>query len=131
MSVSEILGFALDEETQIPGRQHEVRLKSNPMDGVKGDQSGWTTIAEITSVSRYLPLVVADYTQLQQLRHCLVERQQLTNTPLHGEGLTRSFIGPGFLAVDFPVSSKVCRGPLILGDIEGSTAGQVVAPITR
>ncbi|HZL66217.1 MAG TPA: hypothetical protein VFC29_02680 [Candidatus Limnocylindrales bacterium] len=35
---------------------------------------GWKTIAESTSVSRYLPLVVADYTQLQQLRHCLVER---------------------------------------------------------
>ena len=131
MGIGKIVRLVFEEKTQVLRRKNEVCLKPNRVDGVKRDQFGWKSIAESASVGRYLPLVVTDYTQLQQLRHCLVERQHLPNAPLRGEGLPRSFIGPGFPAVDFPVSSEICRGPLVSCEIEGSAADQVVAPVTR
>src|SRR5258707_15847156 len=79
---------------------------------------------------RNLPLVIPNQSKLEQPAHVFLQRKNLPKSPLHGEGLTRCYVGATLLPVDFPVSGQVCAGSLVLGYVERCAARYIVTPIS-
>ena len=120
---------------------HGENVRGLPTDGVYrviGKRAGWDRQIRRpnrygAAVLRYLPLVVADKANLQELAEVLFQRENLPKTPLHGEGLPRSLLGavgalPG--PVNLPVCEEVRTGPFVLGDVVGYSVDQVIAEVT-
>src|SRR6516162_7347304 len=87
-----------------------------------------------TAVGGYLPLVVADYAELQQFAEIFFQRKNLPDSPFVGEGLTRSLVGiVGALAlsVDFPVREQIHAGCFVLRNVKSCSRLQVVAKVSR
>ena len=98
--------LVLEEETQVLRRLNVRDLTTNSMNRVKGQhicRADNRANRYRAAVGSYLPLVVADYAELQQFAEIFLQRKNLPNSPFVGEGLTGSLVGvvgPLALTVD-------------------------------
>src|SRR5215469_12113029 len=103
-SLDQIFWEILKEGSEAGSGENEVRLKADGMHGVERKISGWPL------VRRNLPLVVANHSQLSQPAEIFLERNDLSYSPFHGEGLAWDDVGSLLRAVKLPIGSQVHLG---------------------
>ncbi len=129
MSFGSILRFVLKENTQPFRRQNEIGLKANRMNRVKGNTTRRDT-RDRAAISRDLPLVISNHTQLEQPAEIFLQGNNLPEAPLIGEGFTRRHLGAVLLPVEFPIRGQVQTGSLVLRQVQRGSTQEMVTPVS-
>lgn len=133
--VCPVLVLVFEVENEIFERCDVVELATDRVNRVEGQRARGCddrTERDGSAVGGDLPLVVTDDPYLQELGHVFLQWKDLTEPPLHGEGLSRSLGGvvrTGPRSVDLPIGEQVRAGALVFGDIESPSGLKVVAQI--
>jgi hypothetical protein len=98
--LGQIFGFVLKEKSKPFRRKYEIGLKANSVHGVKRQTAGSAL------VRRDLPLIISDYAELQQSTEILLQRNNLSQSPLIRKGLAGRDVGAFLLAVELRVGKK-------------------------
>ena len=131
----------LEEHSEVFRRHNEIGLAAKSMDGVKGQGTGRQNQSvperagngNRAGALRYLPLVIADNTKLQQLGHVFAQWQYLPEAPFVGEGLSGCFkrtVGALSRPVDLPIGEDVCAGAFVFGQVNRGAHDHVITEIT-